>query len=52
MAEKELAEDLERLFDALVKNEYVDVNSVVLGPLIKVHLIKNDLSTALQKFEW
>uniref|UniRef100_A0AAR5PUS4 Pentacotripeptide-repeat region of PRORP domain-containing protein n=1 Tax=Dendroctonus ponderosae TaxID=77166 RepID=A0AAR5PUS4_DENPD len=52
VAEKGLAEDLDRLFDVLVKNDYVDVNSVVLGPLIKVHLIKNDLDTALQKFEW
>ncbi|XP_066146551.1 leucine-rich PPR motif-containing protein, mitochondrial [Euwallacea fornicatus] len=52
LAEKGQAEDLERLFDTLIKNELADVTTVTLGPLIKVHLINNDLDAALKKFQW
>lgn len=52
MAEKGLDKELNHLFDALVKNEYIDITTVLLGPLIKVHIVQNDLETALQKFEW
>ncbi|XP_045480042.1 leucine-rich PPR motif-containing protein, mitochondrial [Harmonia axyridis] len=51
IAEKGNVEDLDRLFNLLVSKEYVAVNNVLLGPLIKVHLINNDLDKALMKFE-
>ncbi|XP_044750099.1 leucine-rich PPR motif-containing protein, mitochondrial [Coccinella septempunctata] len=51
VAEKGRVEDLEKLFNLLVSKEYVAVNNVLLGPLIKVHLVNNDLDKALAKFE-
>ncbi|KAL1506626.1 hypothetical protein ABEB36_005952 [Hypothenemus hampei] len=52
LAENGQVEELERLFNTLVKNEYIDITTVLLGPLIKVYLVKNDLDAALQKFQW
>jgi len=52
LAEKGLDKELNHLFEALVKNEYIDITTVLLGPLVKVHIVQNDLEAALQKFEW
>lgn len=52
IAEEGKVEELEKLFDTLVKKEFIEVNNVLLGPLIKVHLVKKDIDSALKKFEW
>ncbi|KAG5883517.1 hypothetical protein JTB14_019286 [Gonioctena quinquepunctata] len=52
LADEGRLEDLNKVFDTLVKNEYMEVNNVLLGPLIKVHLIRKELGEALDKFEW
>lgn len=52
LAEKGEDQKLDTLFNTLVKNEFIEVNNVLLGPLVKVHLIKKDLKKALEKFEW
>lgn len=52
LAEQGRVEDLQKLFDTLAKYGFIDINNGVLGPLIKVHLVNNDLNTALEKFEW
>lgn len=52
LAEQGRIEELDILFDSLVKNEFIEVNNVMLGPLVKVHLVKNDIDKALEKFEW
>lgn len=52
MAEKGNVNEVKEMFSALVKNEYVDINNVILGPLVKVHLVRNDLAGALDEFEY
>lgn len=51
LAEKGQVEELERLFNLLISREYVAINNVLLGPLIKVHLVNDNLDKALAKFE-
>lgn len=52
LAEAGKLSQLEKVFDSLVKNNYIEVNNVMLGPLVKVHLINNDLSKAVETFEY
>ncbi|KAF5285354.1 hypothetical protein FQA39_LY04453 [Lamprigera yunnana] len=52
LAEQGKAEELEHLFDVLVKNEFIEANNVMLGSLVKVHLINDNIDKALEKFEW
>ncbi|KAF5275552.1 hypothetical protein FQR65_LT04155 [Abscondita terminalis] len=52
LAEQGKVEELETLFDVLVKNEFIEVNNIMLGPLVKVHLVNNNIDKALEKFEW
>ncbi|CAH2076864.1 unnamed protein product, partial [Iphiclides podalirius] len=35
----------------LIENNYIEPSNVILGPSIKVHLLKNDIESALQQFE-
>lgn len=51
LAEEGKVEELEELFNALIANEYSNVSNVILGPLVKVHLIQNDIKKAVDKFE-
>ncbi|XP_065204761.1 leucine-rich PPR motif-containing protein, mitochondrial-like isoform X2 [Planococcus citri] len=50
-AEKGDVEEVKRYFDLIVNNGYCNVNNFLLGPLIKVHLVNNDLDSALKEFE-
>lgn len=52
LAEQGKSDELEVLFNVLVKNEFIEVNNVMLGPLVKVHLVNNEIEKALEKFEW
>lgn len=52
LAEDGKEEQLKKLFDALLENEFIDVNNILLGPLIKVHLMKDDVDKALETFEY
>jgi len=40
LAEEGKVEDLRQVFDTLVEYEYIEVNNVLLGPLIKVHIVR------------
>ncbi|XP_030567856.1 leucine-rich PPR motif-containing protein, mitochondrial [Drosophila novamexicana] len=51
IAETGDAEKLKRIFDALVAGNYVVPTNVVLGPLIKVHLARDDIPKAIDAFE-
>lgn len=51
LAEKGRDADLTKVFNALDENNFIEPNNVLLGPLIKVHLVNNDLSKALESFE-
>ncbi|XP_034826727.1 leucine-rich PPR motif-containing protein, mitochondrial [Maniola hyperantus] len=35
----------------LIDNGYIEPSNVILGPLIKVHLLKDDIESALKEFE-
>lgn len=51
LAEAGQAERLTKVFDALVAANYIVPTNVLLGPLIKVHLVKDDVPKAIQAFE-
>ncbi|GAB6020657.1 hypothetical protein CHUAL_003327 [Chamberlinius hualienensis] len=44
-------EMVQRFFDFLYSKGYITPTNMVLGALVKVHLIKNDIQGALQAFE-
>lgn len=52
LAEEGKTEDLNKLFDTLVAKEFIEVNNILLGPLIKTNLVNKDMDKALEKFEW
>lgn len=37
--------------ETLISNNYIEPSNVILGPLIKVHLKRDDLDGALAEFE-
>lgn len=45
------ANEVDRLFDVLIENNYVLATSVTLGPLVSVHLVNDDLRKAVDTFE-
>uniref|UniRef100_A0A6P4EQJ3 Leucine-rich PPR motif-containing protein, mitochondrial n=1 Tax=Drosophila rhopaloa TaxID=1041015 RepID=A0A6P4EQJ3_DRORH len=51
IAEAGQPEKLRKLFDVLVAGSYVVPTNVLLGPLIKVHLVKDDIPKAIEAFE-
>ncbi|CAD6999056.1 leucine-rich PPR motif-containing protein, mitochondrial [Ceratitis capitata] len=51
LAESGRAEQLQKLFDVLVAGNYIYPNNVILGPLIKVHLINDNVQNAMEAFE-
>lgn len=51
LAENGRAGDLRQLFDQLESCKLIDANNVLLGPLVKVHLVNNDTTRAVDVFE-
>ncbi|ALC40190.1 bsf [Drosophila busckii] len=51
MAESGNAEQLQRVFDVLIAGNYMQPTNVLLGPLIKVHLSRDDIPKAMDAFE-
>ncbi|KAL7740091.1 hypothetical protein ACLKA6_000881 [Drosophila palustris] len=51
IAESGNVEKLKRIFDELIGGNYVAPTNVILGPLIKVHVMKDDLTNAINTFE-
>lgn len=37
--------------ETLIANNYIAPSNVILGPSIKVHLLKDDMESALKEFE-
>ncbi|EFA01919.1 leucine-rich PPR motif-containing protein, mitochondrial [Tribolium castaneum] len=52
LAEEGRVDEVNKLFDTLVKNDFIEVNNILLGPLVKVHLVNKDIDKAMEKFEW
>ncbi|XP_068632296.1 leucine-rich PPR motif-containing protein, mitochondrial [Battus philenor] len=51
LAETKDVEKVKEMTNVLIENNYVLPSNVILGPLIKVHLLKNDIEGALNEFE-
>ena len=51
LAESGDANKLQNIFNALVQGNYIVPTNVLLGPLIKVHLVKDDIPKAIEAFE-
>lgn len=51
LAEEGRTQDLQKIFESLVVNNFVKVDNVSLGPLIKVHLVNDDISSAMDTIE-
>lgn len=52
LAEAGKTDDLQKVFNSLVVNNYVKVDSnQLLGPLVRVHLVNADFNTAVDTFE-
>ncbi|XP_014249256.1 leucine-rich PPR motif-containing protein, mitochondrial [Cimex lectularius] len=51
LAESGDVEKLKTIFEALVKGNFISPSNVLLGPLIKVHILKGDMEKALEAFE-
>lgn len=51
LAEKGKKAELDKIFNALVTFGYIVPNNVLLGPLIKVHLVNDGVKEAVDKFE-
>ncbi|XP_062545497.1 leucine-rich PPR motif-containing protein, mitochondrial [Armigeres subalbatus] len=51
LADQGKSEELNKLFNQLIDNGYITPQNIFLGALIKVHIVKGDLSTAIAVFE-
>lgn len=40
VAETGNEENLQKVFDLIINNNYITVSNILLGPLIKVHIVK------------
>ncbi|CAK1540689.1 unnamed protein product [Leptosia nina] len=52
LAEEKDAAKVKELAETLINNNYITPTNVLLGPLIKVHILKDDLEAALKEFEY
>lgn len=51
LADAGKADELNRVFATLEKGNYIEANNALLGPLVKVHIVNNDLQKAVDTFE-
>lgn len=51
LAEKGDVTNLNLLFNALISNNFASPQNILLGPLIKVHVLKDEMKEAIDKFE-
>ncbi|XP_041986989.1 leucine-rich PPR motif-containing protein, mitochondrial [Aricia agestis] len=52
LAEQKEDKLIKEMTSLLIENSYVEPNNVILGPSIKVHIVKDDLDAALKEFEY
>lgn len=50
LAEQGRVEELNKIFNYLLEREIIEPTNTLLGPLVKVHLVKNDINKALEVF--
>ncbi|XP_053612584.1 leucine-rich PPR motif-containing protein, mitochondrial [Plodia interpunctella] len=51
LAEQKDDVKVKELTNILIERNYIEASNVHLGPLIKVHILKDDIDTALKEFE-
>lgn len=51
LADKGKDTDLTKIFNAMDENHFIEINNALLGPLVKVHLVNNDIQKAMETFE-
>ncbi|CAH0581522.1 unnamed protein product [Chrysodeixis includens] len=51
LAEQKNDVQVKEMTNALLANNYIQASNVILGPSIKVHLLKDDIESALKEFE-
>lgn len=51
LADEGKATELNQIFESLVENGHAKVSNKLLGPLVRVHLVNNDLNKAVETFE-
>ncbi|XP_037957314.1 leucine-rich PPR motif-containing protein, mitochondrial [Teleopsis dalmanni] len=51
LAEKGDSQKLQKLFDTLIENNYIIPKNTLLGPLVKVHLVNDNIEKAIETFE-
>lgn len=51
LAEKGDVATLNNVFDKMIENNFATANNILLGPLVKVHVLKNEIKEAVDKFE-
>ncbi|KAF7988527.1 hypothetical protein HCN44_001100 [Aphidius gifuensis] len=51
VVETKHVDNLNQLFNFLKSKNYVEIDNYILGPLIKIHIVRNDLPKALDTFE-
>ncbi|XP_075224635.1 bicoid stability factor [Lycorma delicatula] len=52
LAEKGDSDGVRKLFDTLLENKFIVPNNALFGPLVKAHIVKDDIKGALDVFEW
>ncbi|XP_053691599.1 leucine-rich PPR motif-containing protein, mitochondrial [Sabethes cyaneus] len=51
LAEKGNVDSINQLFNLMLENGYITPHNIFLGPLIKVHIVREDLQSAITVFE-
>lgn len=52
LAEQKDGDKVKTMTKTLLENNYIEPSNVLLGPLIKVHLLNEDIDAALKEFEF
>ncbi|CAH1646499.1 unnamed protein product [Spodoptera littoralis] len=51
LAEQKNDAHVKQMTKTLIDNKYIEPSNIILGPSIKVHLLQNDIDSALKEFE-
>ncbi|CAB3371624.1 Hypothetical predicted protein [Cloeon dipterum] len=52
LAEQKDEQNLNAALDCIISNKIVPINNVLLGPLVKIKLLQDDIPGALEQFQW
>ncbi|XP_049788788.1 leucine-rich PPR motif-containing protein, mitochondrial [Schistocerca nitens] len=52
LAEEGRTDDVKLLLETLAENKFIELNNIMLGPLVKSCIVREDVPQAMQAFEW